>query len=272
MTIRFWKMHGAGNDFVVVDDREQTFPSDDAAWLTAVAARRRGIGCDGFILIQRHDSADFRMRFINPDASEANMCGNGLRCACRLARDLGIAGDTMQVATAAGCLPGVCLGDAVRVGLPPVPETPRAGVLTIDGRPVAYAAVNTGVPHAVIRTDELELDRDPVTALGAGVRYHADFAPAGTNADFIAIDNALRVRIRTYERGVEAETLACGTGVVAAAIVAAYDGPVRPPVDVTTAGGDVLTVAFDFSNGRVTGITLTGPATHVYEGTIAYTP
>ncbi|MEI7435947.1 MAG: diaminopimelate epimerase, partial [bacterium] len=222
MEIRFWKMHGASNDFVLVDDRQSEFPLHDREWLAGVAARRTGVGCEGIILIQPSRSSDFRMRFFNPDGGEVEMCGNGARCVARLAHEIGAAPTRMTIETVAGQLTAEIIGERVRLIMtPPKDWRLNCKLLTSDG-PLAYGFVNSGVPHAVVRVENLDAVNVAVT--GAAIRWHADFAPAGTNANFIAVSDSHSLRIRTYERGVEAETLACGTGMVAAAIVAGRMG------------------------------------------------
>ncbi len=268
MAIAFYKMHGAGNDFILVDDRAEKFPAGDAAWIRRISDRRTGIGCDGVLLIQRSASADFRMRFFNPDGSEADMCGNGARCAARLAHEIGAAPARMTIESGAGRLEAEALGERVRLHMTDPRDWRLGRALEADGQRWPYGFVNTGVPHAVMRVERL--DAVDVERAGAAIRYHPDFAPAGTNADFIEIEDASRLRIRTYERGVESETLACGTGIVAAALVAARSGWVTAPVLVVTRGGYELTVEFERTGDTACNVVLDGPAAHVFQGTVAY--
>ncbi len=264
MHIPFWKMHGAGNDFVLVDDRAETFPATNEAWLRAIAARRTGVGADGVILIQRSATADFRMRFFNPDGREADMCGNGARCVARLAHEIGAAPAAMSIETPAGLVRAEMAGEQVRLRMTDPKDWRMAQTLTANGQTVTYGFVNTGVPHAVVETDDL--DACDVQGLGAALRHHAAFAPTGTNVNFIQVSGPQSVRVRTYERGVEAETLACGTGIVASALVAAAAGRARPPVQVIPTGGDVLTVDFALDGLMARDTTLLGPAAHVFRG------
>ena len=270
MILPFWKMHGAGNDFVLFDDRALTFPAADRAWLASLGARRTGVGCDGLVLLQRPEHADIAMRFFNPDGSEADLCGNAARCVARLARDLGAAGERMTIETRAGRLAAEVLPDGVRVDMPLPRDWRMDRTLATAGGPAAYCMVNTGVPHVVVEV--ADLDACPVAALGAELRYHADFAPAGTNVDFVSVTGPQSCRIRTYERGVEGETLACGTGVTAAALILARRGRLAPPVRVTAAGGDVLTVGFEGREEDVRRVTLLGPAVYVFRGEVEYAP
>lgn len=261
MSFPFWKMHGAGNDFILLDDRTETFPCDDAARIRRWCDRRQGIGAEGLILIQPSAAADFRMRFFNPDGTEADLCGNGARCVARLAREIGAAPDDMRIETAAGLVRAELLASGVRIHLPPPRDWRLDLSVEWQGQPLPVHFVHTGVPHAVCFMEDL--DRTDVAALGAFLRRHALFAPDGTNADFVQVTGPDSLSIRTYERGVEAETLACGTGIVAAALVADKLGLVRAPVRIKAAGGDVLEVGF-------APLTLTGPAEHAFQGAIDY--
>lgn len=268
MNIPFYKMHGAANDFIVVDDRSETFPLADRDWLARVMARNTGVGSEGILLIQPSDRADFRMRFFNPDGGEVDMCGNGARCIARLAHELGAAPASMRFETQAGDVGAEIDRDQVRLTMTPPTDWQMDESLTYEGNIIRYHYVNSGVPHVVIETDNVAAV--DLAALGSAVRYHTQFAPDGTNVNVIEITGANSLRLRTYERGVEAETPACGTGIVAAALLAAKAGRVAPPVHVTTAGGDELAVAFTLTNDGAANVTLTGPATHVFQGTIEY--
>lgn len=269
MNIPFWKMQGASNDFLLVDDREQTFPVADAEWLGRIGRRRTGVGCEGIILIQPSRQADFRMRFFNPDGQEVDMCGNGARCVARLAHELGVAGETMRIETVAGMLRAEVLRTSiVRLGMTDPHGWELNGLLDLGDRSIPYCAVNTGVPHVVVESEDLA--REDVVGLGRAIRRHAAFAPAGTNANFMAVTGPHAIDIRTFERGVEDETLACGTGIVAAALIASRLAYTTPPVQVRAASGDTLIVDFRFSDAGVRNVTLEGPAEHVYRGTLAY--
>jgi diaminopimelate epimerase len=268
MNIPFWKMQGASNDFILVDDRDETFPAHDRAWLAGIAHRRTGVGSEGIILIQPSDKADFRMRFYNPDGSEVEMCGNGARCVARLANELGAAGAAMRIDTVAGLLRADVNGETVRLAMTPPADWRLDRSLNVAGRALAYDFVNSGVPHVVTEVDDLHAC--DVVGLGRGIRRHPAFAPAGTNANFIAATGPHSLRIRTYERGVEDETLACGTGIVAAALIAGRRGRVTPPVSVTPAGGDVLRVDYRLTDDGAEAVTLEGPAVHVFRGVLTY--
>lgn len=268
MKIKFWKMHGARNDFVLFDNRGGDFPVEDRGFITHIAARHSGIGAEGVILIEPSESADFRMHFFNPDGGEAEMCGNGARCAALLAYELGVAGLSMAIETKAGQVCAQVLEGGVCLWMTSPTDWELNGALEMSGRQLSYAFVNTGVPHVVMRTGELR-DVD-VAGVGSAVRRHRNFAPAGANVNFMQILPEGELAVRTYERGVEAETLACGTGVTACGLVAAKNGWVKLPVRVHTRSGDVLLVDGELTEEGAGCVTLTGPAEHVFEGTVEY--
>ncbi len=268
MNIPFWKMHGAGNDFILVDDRELTFPTEDNAWIASIAQRRFGVGCEGVILIQPSEDADFRMRFFNPDGGEVEMCGNGARCVARLASEIGAAGTSMVFDTVAGKVSATVEDDTVTLGMTDPFDWTLNGSLEINGENHAYHSVNSGVPHVVMVFDDVQ--QIDIMQIGAAVRYHDQFAPAGTNANFITITGSDSLDVRTYERGVEHETLACGTGMVACGLIAGKLGKVSTPVKITCAGGDVLEVDFTPTEAGAENVTLKGGATHVFQSSLEY--
>ena len=271
MKIPFWKMHGAGNDFIMVDDRERTFPASDHPWIEATATRRFGVGADGVILIRPSDcsEADFRMVFYNPDGSEVEMCGNGARCIARLAADLGVAGQNMAFDTIAGLIHGEVHADSsVTIGLTDPFDWKFNQSIELFGQTYTYHQVNTGVPHVVIEMEDLAgMD---IMKLGAAIRYHENFAPKGTNANFIQITGPDALTVRTYERGVEGETLACGTGMTACGLIASKLGKVSKPVKVTCAAGDVIEINYTEDGESAKNVTMKGPAVHVYRGELDY--
>lgn len=268
MKIPFWKMHGAGNDFILVDDRALMFPASDHSWLAAIGARRTGVGCEGIILIQPSDQAHFTMRFFNPDGSEVDMCGNGARCIARLAHELGVAPDHMKFETGAGMIEARMVDERVQLAMTTPREWRLDRVLDLNGVKRTYGFVNSGVPHVVMPVEDL--DAEDVAKNGAAIRYHKDFAPKGTNANFIKVTGPSSLRIRTYERGVEAETLACGTGMVAAALIAGKMGWVKPPVQVTCASNDVIVINYELTADGAQKVTMLGPAEHVFQGMLEY--
>jgi diaminopimelate epimerase len=266
MVIHFTKMHGTGNDFVLIDDREMKVPWQDHFRMAALAARRTGVGCEGIILIQPSARADFRMRFLNPDGAEVALCGNGARCAAAFANRLGVAGRALTMETLAGLVDAEILANGVKLWMPEPSE--RRYDLTIDaaGETFAGHAVTVGVPHLVVPRNDI--DTLDVERLGAVLRRHETFAPAGVNVDFVKLSPPDHIRMRTYERGLEAESGACGTGAVAAAIVAVERGAFTLPVKIATSAGFELLVDGDWRTRRCTGMTLLGPVTTVFEGRI----
>lgn len=265
MRIPFWKMHGGGNDFILVDNRYGAVSVYDGPELARKLCRRKySIGADGLILIENSDRADFRWRFYNADGSEAEMCGNGARCAARFAFLTGISGPRPSFETRAGIIHAEVTDGRVRIGL----SRPTNLALDIPleaGGPLVVHHLNTGVPHTVIFTDDIA--SAPVNELGPLVRFHERFRPAGTNVNFVQIHSPHRISIRTYERGVEDETLACGTGSVAGAILSFLRGSASSPVSVLTRGGEELTVYFrSAGNGDIDDVFLEGDAVLVCSG------
>lgn len=267
----FVKMHGAGNDFVVLDGRTTAFPWHDPDAMARLGARRTGIGCEGFLILLPSDTPDaaFRLVFLNPDGHEADLCGNGTRCAALYGLRHGFV-DTpsFRIATGAGLVSAHVLDGAphgrealVRLRLRPASAPEERSVALDDGTAVACVCVDSGVPHAVVFVPDAE--SVDVRALGRALRYHAAFAPAGTNVDFVQRTGAGSLRMRTYERGVEDESGACGTGAVAAAVAAMRQFPdLRCPVDIRVTSGDTLTVDPRDPEGPL----LTGPAREVFRG------
>ncbi|MBI4227705.1 MAG: diaminopimelate epimerase [Candidatus Omnitrophica bacterium] len=257
-------MVGAGNDFIVLDLRHDRPRGSLPALAKNLCRRAQAIGADGLLIIEPSRRADVRMRVLNPDGSEAAMCGNGSRCVARYAAQrLGRRRVTLE--TRAGLIRADVLSrDRVRVMLPsPSPVGTRR--LTVRGRSLTVHTLNTGVPHAVVIVGR----RVDVPRLGAAIRRHAAFRPAGTNVDFIQIVNAHTLRLRTYERGVEAETQACGTGAVAAALVAAWIGQCRPPVTVYPTSGERLTIRFARTGDSWHDVSLEGAVRQVFTGVIS---
>jgi len=263
--LSFWKMSGSGNDFIVVDNRRRKVDSARGAGLArALCPRRLSVGADGLILIERSQRADFAWRFFNADGSEAAMCGNGGRCAARFAFLKGIAPEKMCFETGAGLIRAEVKDGRVKLQLPD-PHGYREKIpLRVEGRKVEPGFAVVGVPHAVIAVDDIE--KAPVETVGRALRRHREFGPAGTNVNFYHVAGPRSIRVRTYERGVEGETLACGTGSVATAMIAAAAGTVKSPVSLRTRGGETLTVYFRRRGEAFTGVYLEGGAQLVYEG------
>jgi len=263
--IPFFKMSGSGNDFILIDNRTSVVPEARLEELVVGACRRKmSVGADGMILVEPSESVDFKWRFFNSDGSLPDMCGNGARCAARFAFLNGIAGRKMAFETLAGVIEAE-VGDAgVRIRMTDPRDFKIGYRLELDGRSMAASSVNSGVPHAVVMVDDIEAV--DVASDGRAIRYHPDFAPEGTNANFVERNPAGKIFIRTYERGVEAETLACGTGNVAAALILAKEQGLASPVTLNTRSGGRLTVHFTRRGEGFADVFLEGDARVIYRG------
>ena len=265
--INFLKMSGSGNDFILIDNRDQSLALENIAdFVRTVCERKISVGADGLIIIENSQRADFRWRFFNADGSEVDMCGNGARCAARFACTRGIAKEKMSFETGAGIIEAEVRGDTVKVKLTK-PQAMKINIsVMLEDRPLEVSFINTGVPHVVLFVDGL--DRYDVFNVGRKIRYHKEFQPEGTNANFMEVIDKHVIRIRTYERGVEDETLACGTGAVASALIASSRGLVESPVDVKVKSGETLKIYFHKLDQGFEDIYLEGKADVIYEGRI----
>jgi diaminopimelate epimerase len=281
-TIPFWKMSGSGNDFVVVDNRTGLLPLEGVAEFTRRVCRHRvSVGAVGVVLIEDpapagegEPPADFRWRYVNADGSDGELCGNGAMCGARFAVLNGIASHRCVFQTPSGPVWAEVAADPadpfVRIAIAdPGPVLPARDV-EVAGRRLAPRPVLVGVPHAVEIVPDVDAFADDAAfeRIGRAVRLHPAFAPAGTNLDAIAVLDRRTLRMRTYERGVEAETLACGTGAVAGAVVATSLGLVAPPVTVVTRSGLPLQVEFAWDGVRAAEVLLAGEARIVAAGEI----
>ncbi|HET9524138.1 MAG TPA: diaminopimelate epimerase [Terrimicrobiaceae bacterium] len=267
MQLSFTKMNGAGNDFIMLDNRDGKL-SLDASCIAWLCDRHRGVGADGILAVETaSQGADFRMRYYNADGSEAEMCGNGARCFARFARRFGPAKEKLSFETQAGIIRASFPDDEVCVAMSDPHSWRRPATLEINGNLLEVHFINTGVPHAVIFSENVETVDVPRD--GAALRNHPAFAPKGTNANFAQVIAQDTIAIRTYERGVEGETLACGTGVCAAALLHHIRSKASSPVHVRVRGGDTLLVGFESSPSGLQNVTLTGPADFVFDGLIS---
>jgi diaminopimelate epimerase len=266
-TLKFWKMNGAGNDFVMLDNRDLSLKlsKDEIAKL---CDRHRGIGADGMLAVEPPaNGADWKMRYYNADGGEAEMCGNGARCFARYVNLLhGNALAGVKFETLAGVIGAEFEGDQVRINMSEPHSLKLNQSLNVDDTTLEVHSVNTGVPHAVVFVEDLE--KVDVQRLGAGLRYHEAFAPKGSNANFVKILGPGSIAIRTYERGVEGETLACGTGMVACALISHELNGHAAPISVLVKGGDTLRIGFEKNGGVYRNVTLHGPADFVFEGAV----
>jgi diaminopimelate epimerase len=259
-------MNGAGNDFVLIDNRLGDLRLA-AGQISKICDRHRGVGADGVLVLERAaNGADFRMRYYNADGGEAEMCGNGARCFARYASRVAGPAEKLSFETPAGVIGATLQGDLVCLNMSE-PKDLRLGItIPLPNRQISAHFVNSGVPHVVVPVDDLE--NADVRGIGSAVRHHELFAPKGTNVNFLKQRGEKAVSIRTYERGVEDETLACGTGVVASALIFAARQKIDGPIGVLVRGGNELQVGFERVGDQFKNVTLTGPADFVFEGTI----
>lgn len=265
--LAFFKMAGAGNDFVVIDNRSGRVT--DAEELTRrICTRRMSVGADGLILVESSVRATFRMRYYNSDGGLADFCANGTRCAARFAFMNVIAPKRMTIETDAGVI-GAEIGERgdVTLSLPPPRAFRRERPLEVGGTIINGSSLMVGVPHYVVFLRD-DLWSQNIEPLGRAIRRHRELQPQGANANFVVVRDPHSIEVRTYERGVEAETLACGSGVVAAVTAAALFGQVKSPVSVLTRSGVTLEVSFAGGDGDVRDVRLKGDARVIYRAAV----
>ncbi len=253
--VKFYKYQGTGNDFIMIDDRHQDFDLNKET-IGKWCDRRFGIGADGVILLRNHKTCDFEMVYFNPDGSQS-LCGNGSRCAVRLAHDLGMVDRQCTFQAVDGEHRGLIDGDTISIQMQDV------------GRPLEIEGeyfIDTGSPHHIKMVNEVA--KVDVQVEGKSIRHSKPYQPGGTNVNFVQPVNG-EVLVRTFERGVEDETLSCGTGVTAVALVMASMGGTSP-VKVKAKGGDLLVSFIRQPDDSFCEIYLSGPAEKVFEGTIGY--
>jgi len=263
--INFYKMSGSGNDFIIIDNRDRIIDQKNLKNFVANVCRRKiSVGADGLILVEQSNSVDFKWQFFNSDGSLPEMCGNGARCAARFALLNNIAGKKMVFETMAGRVTAIVNQDNVKIGMPDPFDVRIEYPLALSDGSLMLSSINTGVPHVVIIKENID-DID-VIKTGKEIRFHKEYAPAGTNVNFaVRLDMDL-IGIRTYERGVEDETLACGTGSIAAALVMAGIKGMESPVRVKTKSGGILVIHFKKTANKFTGIFMEGDARVIYQG------
>jgi diaminopimelate epimerase len=267
MLLEFTKMNGAGNDFILVDNRDRKIQLTRAQ-VAQLCHRQRGAGADGLILLVPCASgrADWAWDFYNSDGSSAEMCGNGSRCFARFVQKLTSCANTLSFETTAGVISARIIGERVAVNLTSPTNLQLNLKVPMSCGTQTVHSINTGVPHAVLLVEDA--DKAPVQSWGSELRFHPQFKPKGTNVNFVQVTGPGAIRVRTYERGVEGETLACGTGVTASALIAARVHDFPSPVRVRVQGGDTLEVSFKQRNGAFEEVCLTGPADFVFKGQI----
>jgi diaminopimelate epimerase len=264
--LQFTKMNGAGNDFVLLDNRAGGIRLSPTQ-VARICDRHRGVGADGILLLEKSSNgADFRMRYYNADGGEAEMCGNGARCFARYANKIAAAPEQVSFETPAGVIRAKLHDDLVTLQMSDPTDMRMNMPLQIDGEDAVVHYINSGVPHVVVPVSRIDVVH--VGTRGAAIRRHEKFSPKGANVNFLEKRGPKSIAIRTYERGVENETLACGTGVVASALIFAMTDHVGGPIGVLVRGGNELHVGFKKHGDHFHEVTLTGPAEFVFEGTI----
>ncbi|MBA2124206.1 diaminopimelate epimerase [bacterium Unc6] len=280
MQIKFSKITGSGNDFIVIDNRRNIILSDNKEKIAPIVRhfcdRKMGIGADGVLLLEKSKNASFRMRVFNSDGSEAEMCGNGTRCITLFAKEKRIVRETtvskgrflkkISIETLAGIIKAEVKNNNVKIQMSKPSDFRKDIFLKIEEKPYKLHFINTGVPHTVLIVDDIE--KAPVVAVGRKIRFDPKFSPAGTNVNFVKIKDRNNIIVRTYERGVEDETLACGTGLTACCCVLAFLGLVDSPVKVKTRGGEILTVSLKKENDIIKNIFFEGKVYWVFDGKI----
>lgn len=273
MDIPFYKMNGAGNDFIVIDNREgvvEKLGIPLERFVRLVCRRRKAIGADGVMLLERSSLASFKMRYFNSDGSEGEMCGNGARCIAKFAYIIGVSGEDVRFETLAGICEAKVLGENVKVRFfdLDLKDFRLAQVHDFGLGPMEYHFSMVGVPHVVLYRNDVEaLSRDELISIARKVRYSFDVFPKGTNVNFVRVLNDREMVIRTYERGVEDETLACGTGSIASSVISSLLFDMRPPITVRAKGG-ILKVDFNLEGDSVRNVYLEGDARVVARGYI----
>jgi diaminopimelate epimerase len=271
MNIKFFKLTAAGNDFVLIDNRKGIIKASAYPSLAKkLCDRRYSIGGDGLILLEKSALRDFKMKYFNSDGSHASMCGNGGRSIAKFAYEIKAAKQNMTFETDAGTINAKVKGNIVNLELYNPKDLKTGLKIKAADKNFAVDFINTGVPHAVIFVKNIE--KIDVEKYGKIIRNDKAFKPAGTNVNFVQVLDNKHILVRTYERGVEGETLACGTGITASSIISGVKGFAKSPVNVTARGGDKLKVSFDItktkSDVNVTNVYLEGPAVISFTGEV----
>ncbi len=256
MNLKFSKYQGTGNDFVIIDDRTESFDVNDVSLISRLCDRKFGIGADGLMLLRNAEGYDFRMIYFNADGKEGSMCGNGGRCLVQFAHDIGVIADEAKFIAVDGGHTAFLKEGKIHLHMIDI-----AVYQNVDD---TYF-MDTGSPHHVAFVDDVK-QLDVVTE-GANIRHSEQYAPAGTNVNFVELVSKNKISVRTFERGVEDETLSCGTGVTACALSTYLREGISSPVTIDVVGGE-LSVSFDEHNDSFTNVYLIGPATFVFKGEV----
>ncbi|MBF0252360.1 MAG: diaminopimelate epimerase [Candidatus Omnitrophica bacterium] len=270
--INFTKAVASGNDFIILDAKDNNIGRDDINYSEAakdLCRRNLSIGADGILVLEKSDKADYRMRIINPDGSEVDMCGNGARCSAMYAYSRSW-GNKLKFETGAGIIEADVKEGSVKLKMSDPKDMVldvKLKLMNIDASRIDFKFINTGVPHVVAIVDDLMMI--DVMTVGREIREHEYFAPKGTNVNFVSKSKTHNeVLVRTYERGVEAETLACGTGSVASGIIMGIKGEASSPVNVMTKSGEILKIYFEINGDVVSNVYLEGGAKLIYQGRV----
>ena len=263
--IGFSKMVASGNDFILLDQRRRASMQRLGSLAMQICDRKFGAGADGLLILEKSKKADVKMRIFNPDGSEPQMCGNGARCAALYSVGRR-RGKQIRIETRAGIIEAKVNQNDTKVRMTPPKDIKLELPLIVSRKKINVDFINTGVPHVVIFVEGL--DKINVVNIGRQIRFHKEFLPEGTNVDFVQIIDDDNIKLRTYERGVEDETLACGTGAVAAALIDArrYRLVLSRKINVLTRSGEVLKVEFNRINGNFNDVWLEGKVRIVYSG------
>lgn len=253
----FYKYQGTGNDFVMIDNRQQTFDKNNTKLVADLCDRRFGIGADGLILLENHDTLDFKMVYYNADGNQSSMCGNGGRCLVAFAKHLGVIENKAVFEAIDGLHHATIDGDVVKLQMQDVSVVEKHN---------GHVFLDTGSPHHV--QFEPDIDDFDIKTKGANIRYGAPYNEAGSNVNFVKKQSNTSFKVRTYERGVEDETLSCGTGVTAVALAMHYIGETEKNLITLQAQGGDLQVSFSVENGVYNNVWLIGPAKLVFQGKI----
>ncbi len=264
----FAKYVGSGNDFILFDNRQGVFPLTQSHLIQRLCHRQRGIGADGILLLELSIHADCRMRLLNRDGSEAEMCGNGLRCFIKWLSSLGFQRQMYHVEIMHRILKASQIGEEICIEMGQPHHIQWNIPLHFENQFLNVHHLNTGVPHTLLFMDQI--DQINLSELGPYIRYHTLWQPQGTNVTLVQKIDSRQLKVRTYERGVEAETLACGTGATAAALAAAYHFHLTSPLVIQTRSGEELRIDFSLHPEYFSDVKLTGPAQCTFVGEIDF--